>query len=359
MAGKKKGPTGDPTFSDQPNEKEADAVNSTDSDHTIDGGQSQDEKTTNDLLERVKMYNAVIEKLAQQRLTGEQWRVVMVVIRQTVGWGKTSDWISLSQFSDKTGLAKRNASRAIQELKKRNIIGVKYENKKQPRYRINKRFEQWRERVSNTRTKESKNPENKQDIDENREEKNPQEQGQGSVKYENGVVSYMTPTSSIITSSKQQQQKNAAAAANNFDSKKTAHRELSADERELIRLTVERKQQQGEQPKKSWGAFRTWLEKEIRAGNIDVAGELAEIRAEIAQNEKNGSRRVCEREIEKMTTEQVTELIERLIESRGQAKIPVETAEGTHTLKPRELEVILRTKQARLYERIELQKATE
>ncbi len=49
-------------------------------------------------------------------------KVLLVIIRQTVGWKKDKDWISISQFEKKTGLSRKSISQAIQCLIERQLI---------------------------------------------------------------------------------------------------------------------------------------------------------------------------------------------------------------------------------------------
>jgi len=57
--------------------------------------------------------NDMIEKIAMSKDYKESTRIWAVAARQTNGWHEGDDWISRSQFMDKTGIEKRNIDRAI------------------------------------------------------------------------------------------------------------------------------------------------------------------------------------------------------------------------------------------------------
>lgn len=70
----------------------------------------------------IRIVNAIIEALARVQISGHAWRLLMVVIRKTYGWGKKCDWISNSQFVALTGMNKQRVSEAMKELRERNIL---------------------------------------------------------------------------------------------------------------------------------------------------------------------------------------------------------------------------------------------
>jgi phage replication O-like protein O len=49
-------------------------------------------------------------------------KVLLIILRQTVGYHKDKDWISSSQMEKKTGLSRRSISHAIDELVNNNLI---------------------------------------------------------------------------------------------------------------------------------------------------------------------------------------------------------------------------------------------
>ncbi len=51
-------------------------------------------------------------------------KVLLVIIRQTLGWKKNCDWISGRQMMEKTGCSNRAINLAIDSLVKRKVIAV-------------------------------------------------------------------------------------------------------------------------------------------------------------------------------------------------------------------------------------------
>ena len=64
----------------------------------------------------------ILEALGRVQISGHCWRILMVVFRQTYGWGKKFDWIAYEQFIEKTGLKKQRVYEAFKELCERNIL---------------------------------------------------------------------------------------------------------------------------------------------------------------------------------------------------------------------------------------------
>lgn len=90
--------------------------------------------------------NEVLEKLYAPgfHLSGEQRAVFDFIMRKTLGWGKDSDVISLGQFEEATGIAKKNIIPAIKSLSERNIISILLqENGKSKVYEINTNIDNW------------------------------------------------------------------------------------------------------------------------------------------------------------------------------------------------------------------------
>ena len=66
--------------------------------------------------------NDVLDALARTDLSQNESKIVFLVIRKTFGWHKKTDWISLSQIEEGTGIAKPNVCRSIRSLKRKKII---------------------------------------------------------------------------------------------------------------------------------------------------------------------------------------------------------------------------------------------
>ncbi len=88
--------------------------------------------------------NEIMEKLARYRISGQEYQIIFVVLRQTWGWHKKDDEISLSQFAEKTEMNRSSCVRAIKKLVTKKILSS--DNKDTTyakRYRFNKDYEQW------------------------------------------------------------------------------------------------------------------------------------------------------------------------------------------------------------------------
>ena len=60
--------------------------------------------------------NGILEQLCQGRLTFRQTRVVLFILRKTVGWNKEFDRISYSQFIKGTRISKWNLGCELKRL---------------------------------------------------------------------------------------------------------------------------------------------------------------------------------------------------------------------------------------------------
>jgi len=88
--------------------------------------------------------NAIMDALCGYRIPGEERQVVDVIFRQTYGWHRCEDAISLSQFVEKTGIKKPNVAAAITSLlSKRIIIVIQKDNGNTKIYKINKNYDEW------------------------------------------------------------------------------------------------------------------------------------------------------------------------------------------------------------------------
>ena len=91
----------------------------------------------------VDISNEIVEILARQILSPNEWRCLMVILRKTWGWHKKTDWISLSQFVLMTGMKKPNVCMALSKLTTKNII-IRTDNDKGKSYRFQKDYEKWK-----------------------------------------------------------------------------------------------------------------------------------------------------------------------------------------------------------------------
>jgi len=62
-------------------------------------------------------------------LTDAETRVLLCVIRQTYGWHKMSDYLSISQLMEKTGLSRQGVVKAIKSLEVDRLIEVRREGR--------------------------------------------------------------------------------------------------------------------------------------------------------------------------------------------------------------------------------------
>lgn len=87
--------------------------------------------------------NAVLDEIMPM-LSGNEWKVLSLIIRQTIGWQKDIDGIAYSQFRDGTGIKSNTTiQKSINELIKLGIVEVgKTSNINDPHfYRLNKEYQ--------------------------------------------------------------------------------------------------------------------------------------------------------------------------------------------------------------------------
>lgn len=88
--------------------------------------------------------NEIVDMFCRYRISGEEWQVLWVVLRKTYGWHKREDHISLSQFSDLTGIPRPAVARALSKLLSKKILSViKKDNTTPNMYRFNKHYHTW------------------------------------------------------------------------------------------------------------------------------------------------------------------------------------------------------------------------
>lgn len=93
----------------------------------------------------VPIANTIFEAFRSIRIPGEARQVLDCIIRQTYGYNKKEDRISLQQFSDWTGLEKPEVCRALAKLQiMKLIIGEKANSRKiATKYSLNKNYDEW------------------------------------------------------------------------------------------------------------------------------------------------------------------------------------------------------------------------
>ena len=89
----------------------------------------------------LKIANELQVALCRVHLNSNCWRVLNAIIRKTYGWQKNEDAISLSQFTELTGLPKSSVCRAIRQLIEQKVITKK--SGAITVYGLNKRYKDW------------------------------------------------------------------------------------------------------------------------------------------------------------------------------------------------------------------------
>ena len=64
----------------------------------------------------------ILEALARTHLKPNESKIIFLVMRKTYGWHKQSDWISLGQIEEYTGITRSNVCRYIKSLEDRDIL---------------------------------------------------------------------------------------------------------------------------------------------------------------------------------------------------------------------------------------------
>jgi phage replication O-like protein O len=91
----------------------------------------------------LRLANELVEAYTRARIPGEAMQCLWFIIRKTYGFGKIEDKISVSQFSEATGLKKQHAHRAISKLVELNLV-TKNGDGLIVSYRINKDSSSWK-----------------------------------------------------------------------------------------------------------------------------------------------------------------------------------------------------------------------
>ncbi len=93
----------------------------------------------------IRIATEIWEALTRLRIPGECRQVLDYIIRQTSGFQRKSDKISLSQFTEATGIQKPHVCRAIERLKRMSVvIVIKDGNRKAAEYSLNLDYSCWR-----------------------------------------------------------------------------------------------------------------------------------------------------------------------------------------------------------------------
>jgi phage replication O-like protein O len=90
----------------------------------------------------IDIAHELAEAFYKLQLSGYQWHLLWVIFRQTYGWKKKQDRISITFFQQRTGIDKRNIAHSLSDLTKRKII-VKNNNGFIVSYGIQKDYVKW------------------------------------------------------------------------------------------------------------------------------------------------------------------------------------------------------------------------
>ena len=99
-------------------------------------------------------HTATIEALATARLSGREFRVVLFIMRQTNGYLREEDQISLRFFRERTGITKSNLCHVLARLSDLNIVAIG--PGKPPAYSVNPP-EKWKSEALSARFVENDN----------------------------------------------------------------------------------------------------------------------------------------------------------------------------------------------------------
>ena len=93
----------------------------------------------------VKFPNELFDKLLTAELTGGELKVLLAIIRQTLGFNVDTAPISVSLLQKMTGLTKGAACKTLTALKSKNIINAEKQAKNKPQIvSINTDFSAWK-----------------------------------------------------------------------------------------------------------------------------------------------------------------------------------------------------------------------
>jgi phage replication O-like protein O len=68
--------------------------------------------------------NDILDKHMKE-LSGSEFKVIMAILRKTLGWHKWADYISISQIMEATGLSNRQSINCVNSLEKKGFIRTK------------------------------------------------------------------------------------------------------------------------------------------------------------------------------------------------------------------------------------------
>ena len=89
--------------------------------------------------------NEILDYLVTFRMSGQEWQVLMFVVRKTYGWHKKQDSISYGQISEFTHIPRRTVIRIIKKLvAKKTLVASGQKDTSHPNiFEFNKNYEEW------------------------------------------------------------------------------------------------------------------------------------------------------------------------------------------------------------------------
>lgn len=113
-----------------------------------------------------RITNNILNALSLQKLSGAEFRILLLVIRKTYGWHKTSDKISIGKFMEHTGINRSSVCRALKCLVSKKILGsVKSDTRQITTYSFQKDYTKWGGSIKKaTSVKSDTSPSVKSDI---------------------------------------------------------------------------------------------------------------------------------------------------------------------------------------------------
>lgn len=90
-----------------------------------------------------RIHNGIMGALYRAKFNGQEFQVLLFLLRKTYGWNKKEDQISLGQWTEATGILKPNVSTILTGLERKHVVYRKLGTGQMHVYGFNKYIEQW------------------------------------------------------------------------------------------------------------------------------------------------------------------------------------------------------------------------